>query len=431
VGAQSLIDLLLAMVSDGGRQILLYERTLTQTYVEDQITMCELCLGLEEWMKKTSYKSTECRSANLHGAITFVLGYVEQTLVRGGMGSLLIKNHLYLHLRDYMKMWGPLRQMNSGPSESHHKTKVKAPSMNTQRRAGSFIQQTSQRYTELRVMRKACQRMGISDAQVAANTPPTNLSGLHVTGARYSLGYVNGVPSMRWDSKSHLNRGSILPAVIDLVCQVILPLIPGDTVPCFTEHKRLSFGGSDTTTHIFRAHPCYRAKESHPKDVWYDWAKFDCGPGRLVPGQIVCLMDLLHMPAKTSYNYRGYTISGPGQYAVIRKFKAAEDYFRMKQMGEVDGEEMNLPYSDLVRWGELDDGFYILDCESIGAVACVVPNLPCIPWAEARGDKKRTAKEKALEAMVDPLGGYFVVKNKQNWAEWFTSSVVLQQTHRL
>jgi hypothetical protein len=66
--------------------------------------------------------------------------------------------------------------MNSGPSESHHKTEVKAPSMNTQQcTTGTFIQQTSQRYTKLRILRKACHSVGKTDAQVAANKLVINL----------------------------------------------------------------------------------------------------------------------------------------------------------------------------------------------------------------------------------------------------------------
>ena len=47
-----LLNLLLAMLSDRGRQIMLYERTIEISFLNDQIKMCELCLGLEEWMKK-------------------------------------------------------------------------------------------------------------------------------------------------------------------------------------------------------------------------------------------------------------------------------------------------------------------------------------------------------------------------------------------
>ena len=415
-----LLNLLLGMLSDRGRQILVYERTLLLTYVQDQILMCEICLGLEEWMKKTSYTAREIR--NVPDAMRYVIDNVKATSQRGGMGNLLIKNHLYFHLHDYMKMWGPLRQMNSGPNESHHKTEVKAPSMNTQRRPATFVQQTSKRYTEIRLIRTACRHLGMSDTQILANTPPMNQNrNIAVTGAKYSIGYVDDIPSMRWESKSHWNRTSIHPSVIELVCAVIPPLLPPNigtlehVVPCFTEHKR----ERDNQRCIFRAHPCYRSKEAHPKDVWYDWAFFDTGdPEGPLPCQILCLLDLALLPTQTHQAYRGFIISEPGQYAVVRKFKHPPACIRFLEEGGI---------SSLVRWGDLEEGFFVFDCETITDLACVVPNLPIVAWEVSRkANKKRDRSEIQLEAAVGPIGGYYVVTPKAKWGEWFTNSIVLQ-----
>ena len=420
-----LLDLLLAMLSDRGRQILIHERTIKRCFLHDQIIMCDICLGLEEWMKKTSYSRNELKLVPC--AMRYVITNVEATTKRGGMGTLLIKNHLYFHLHDYMTMWGPLRQMNSGPNESHHKTEVKAPSKNTQRRPASFIQQTSNRYTEIRLIRKGCQEVGLSDLQLQANKPPIDYNmNIAVTGARYSIGYFNHVPSMRWESKSHWNRTGIPRAVIELVCTEVLPLLPdsgstGHAVPCFTEHKRLREDGRC----IFRAHPCYRSTEDHPKDVWYDWAYFDVGDVRgTLPCQILSFLDLSLLPPNTRHNYRGFLISDPGQYAVVRKFKKQPSWIRADQ-DEEDPDAFCTWDTSLVQHGELEDGFFVLDCETITDLACVVPNIPILPWAETRKDtKKRDREERNLEAMVDPIGGYFVVKPKAKWGQWFTTEVI-------
>jgi hypothetical protein len=136
--------------------------------------------------------------------MAYVMEYVDVTLRQGGMGSLLIKNHLYLHLHDYMLKWGPLRQMNSGPNESHHKTEVKAPSKNTQRRVDSFIKQTAKRYTEMRLVRKACRHFGISEAQILSGQIPPNCKNLSISGAYYSVGLSeHNVPTMQWESRTH------------------------------------------------------------------------------------------------------------------------------------------------------------------------------------------------------------------------------------
>ncbi len=412
-----LLDLLLALVSDRGAQILQVERTLDYRYIGDQIAMCELCLGLQEWMKKDSIGRAELR--DVPDAMGYFITFQEQVTKRGGMGTLLVKNHLFFHLFDYMKRWGPLRQMNSGPSESHHKTEVKAPSMNTQRRPATFVKQCSTRYTELRVMRKACQKLGISEQQVINDRPPSvHPATIPVAGTRYSVGLINDVPSMRWDSKSHKHRVGIHAAVIQLVCDVVLPLVlPLDgnaeaCVPCFTENKR--WNGEE---HImFRAHPCYRSKERHPKDVWYDWALFALEDGIVMPCQILCFMDLTKQPKRRkgqdSITYRGYDIDDPVPYAVVRKFK-----------------ELPTPvaFTSFIRWGELEDGFFIFPCTSIHGTICVVPNIPMLPWPEPSGTAKKKRNDLARQASLLPKGGYFTVLCLSGWKEWFTNEVVLQR----
>ena len=411
-----LLDLLLAMVSDRGRQILGYERTLDARFVGDQVVMFELCLGLQQWMKKTSFTRNEVN--RVPDTMAYIIRFQETVSKRGGMGSLLVKNHLFFHLADYLRTWGPFRQMNSGPSESHHKTEVKAPSMNTQRRPSTFIQQTCKRYTEVRVIRKACQELRISDEQIIGNQPPTLHQTIPVTGARYSVGLFNSIPTMRWDSKTHKHRATILPAVIQIVCDEILPLmhvVPGEEacVPCFTEYKSLN--GSPKPD-IWRAHPSYRAKEGTPKDVWYDWAWFEIEDGICLPCQIMCFMDLSTLPVTPDSSpmpsYRGYLIETPTHYAVVRKFKS---------------ESIEVEYSMLVEWGDLEDGFFIFPLYAIRGTVCVVPNIPMLSWEESRGaKKKRDQSEIRREQYVSvPLGGYFVVRGQQEWEETFTEEVVL------
>ena len=183
-------------------------------------------------------------------------------------------------------------------------------------------------------------------------------------------------------------------------------------VSCFTEHKRWD----GNKFHLFRAHPCYRSKESHPKDVWYDWAFISVSDSAYIPCQILCFLDLSELPArKEPVFFRDYPIKEPGQYVVVRKFKSPPQ---------------KMDRSELVEFGELEKGFFIFNCDAIADPVCVVPNIPMLPWAEVRGkssgkSNKRTRKEMQLEARVVPLGGYFVVSSRWQWGDWFTDSVVL------
>jgi hypothetical protein len=128
-------------------------------------------------------------------------------------------------------------------------------------------------------------------------------------------------------------------------------------------------------------------------------------------------MDLSSLPVGLTFVYRGYDIWEPGVYAVVRKFKSLPEYTRLTP----DQEE---GVGELVDWGVLEDGFFVLSCEAITDTACVVPNIPCVNWDESRGTKKRDRRELELQNMVDPVGGYFVVQPQSRWAEWFTESVV-------
>eukprot|EP00957_Ditylum_brightwellii_P022458 1694914-Ditylum_brightwellii.AAC.1 len=59
------------------------------------------------------------------------------------MGTKLMMNHLFFHLAEYIKLWGIPSGWDSAPSESHHRTEIKAPSKNTQGNDATLINQTT------------------------------------------------------------------------------------------------------------------------------------------------------------------------------------------------------------------------------------------------------------------------------------------------
>ena len=128
-------------------------------FLEDQVTVFELILGFQEWLKRGYYKKDEL--FELQGALDYYIEKIAQICKRGGMGAKLSKNHLVLHVPTYMKLWGPPTGWDSGPNESHHKTEVKVPAKNTQRRQVSFLNQVSEQYDENLLIQKAeCQFFG-------------------------------------------------------------------------------------------------------------------------------------------------------------------------------------------------------------------------------------------------------------------------------
>jgi hypothetical protein len=111
-------------------------------------------------------------------------------------------------------------------------------------------------------------------------------------------------------------------------------------------------------------------------------------------------------------------VDEPGVYAVVRKFADEPD------PGRFADDEGTVPIGELVHWGVLEEGMFVMSCDSITDTACVVPNVVRLPWDQSRGTKKRDKTENKLQAAVDPIGGYLVVTPKSEWGDWFIDSVL-------
>lgn len=150
-----LLCILLALLCDRGRQICLEERTMTGAWLENQIYAIELILMVEVWLKKDSFPRDHVLDANRLGtAIGFYMDKLTNICPRGGMGSLLIKNHLMFHLPQYILRWGPPSGWDSSGLERSHKTQAKRPAQLTQQRPETFLSQLAARYSDLRLVKK-------------------------------------------------------------------------------------------------------------------------------------------------------------------------------------------------------------------------------------------------------------------------------------
>ena len=94
-----LIDLLLAIVSDRGREILIHKKQMNPNCILDQVQAIELILGMEEWMKTGNPTLEELQC--LPPAIHYFIDVINEVCKCGGMGTKLQKNHLYFHLPKY------------------------------------------------------------------------------------------------------------------------------------------------------------------------------------------------------------------------------------------------------------------------------------------------------------------------------------------
>ena len=109
----------------------------------------ELVLMFKVWVKARVFKMSEVLDgAKLLSALGFYMKWLSDICIRGGMGSLLVKNHLILHIPDYIYCWGPPRGFDSANMEYSHKTQAKCLANLTQKQEDTFIPQTAARYID-------------------------------------------------------------------------------------------------------------------------------------------------------------------------------------------------------------------------------------------------------------------------------------------
>ena len=367
-----LICILLAIISKRGNATLG-----DSTFVKEQVKTIEWILSMEEFLK--------------HGRITIgmrkkmarvINQFVKQnnkTCLRGGMGNNLIKTHLYFHLPKYIELWGPPLGWDSAPSESHHKTEIKAPSKNTQNRPSTLIQQTAMRQSELMMLNEAITTHNLGRKHEKAEAKARE-------GAAFRIfNKDDGSPTMEWDGnklKPHYPQ-----AVLKYCCQEILPLLK-DTrcVHGCTEHKR--YDTSVQKHFLFRSHPSFRADSGQRHSTWMDWATFlvldNNGQEVGVPAQIMCFLKLKRGDKTPAGGVVGDT---GGVYAVVRSFRAAP----------------KPTVSNFVTRGELDGkNFELYDTETIVSELAVVPNI---------------------EEGEDEPKEWFVVQRREEWLFFFQNKL--------
>ena len=401
--AGMLLSLLVSLLSDRGREIILIERKMNAERIADQVHMIELLLGMEEWLKHGT--PTHKQLTLLPTAIKDYISKVNFNCQRGGMGTRLIKNHLYFHLPKYIEMWGPPKGWNSAPSERHHKTEVKAPSKNTQKRASTISEQTARRYHEKGVIELATRYWGLHSHEEKKDHSSFTTAG----GSRFTIKSINNQSVMEWNEKKYQHKRCHPKPVTDFCIVHILPLLEEKHIHGYTEQKKKidvskTPGKAMKPYSIFRAHPSYRSDSGQDCNVWYDWAVFDLSyEGQqedMRPCQILCFIQTGKVRNGVNAFVGKQSIRSNHQYAVARIFQETPKTYREN-------------YSSLVCCGQIANGLYVLDCDRIVDVCCVVHNESCTNHTSAN--------------KIAALGGecFFLISNRSEWLDYFEEEYIL------
>ena len=128
-----------------------------------------------------------------------------------GNGSCLIKNHLFFHLQKCIDMFGPPAGWDSAHPEGHHKKDIKSPSINTQRNAPTFIEQTSSRKIKMMTLTRAMTLVG---CPIISSTPTAKTT----AGSKHHLQCDDsGMATMTWVTKCNANKPLLPQQLIDLL----------------------------------------------------------------------------------------------------------------------------------------------------------------------------------------------------------------------
>ena len=91
---------------------------MTRVALDNEVTIFELVLMVERWLKKDSYQSDlVLDTQRLACAISYYMDQMHEICKRGGMGMNTVKTHLIQHMPAYIQRWGPPSGWDSGNLE--------------------------------------------------------------------------------------------------------------------------------------------------------------------------------------------------------------------------------------------------------------------------------------------------------------------------
>ena len=374
--AGMLLCILVALLSSEGRKLTCF----TENELKGQVYFIELVLGMEEFLKHGT--TTLSGIVSLRKMMRHFLSTINKQCRRDkGMENKLIKNHLYLHVPEYIERWGPPSGWDSASSESHHKTEIKGPAKNTQRNASTLVEQTWNRKRDKYVLNSVSTlyQKFIHDPNAGTGIIyTTDVNRVRGSMARVFLNKTKDKPCMVWDEVVNRKKSKFPDQVLQFCCENILPIIDSEDLKLHTEHQRVDDNGK----YMFRAHPSYRSKGGQDSNVWYDWANF-CVDKSVLPCQILGFV-YIHNIKPGTHIVNEYPIKENGIYAIVRRF--------------IDPPKPVL-HSKFIEMGTVSEELYLLDCDMIDSIAAVVH------------DRRESSAHD---------NQFFVLKNRSQWLNIFT-----------
>eukprot|EP00536_Pseudo-nitzschia_multiseries_P011663 jgi/Psemu1/29635/gm1.29635_g len=320
---------MLALLSAEGRQLLLSPRTTTnlenrsrkcEEEIDGRVYALELLLGMEEFLKYAGtfdqvFKEDNKGVLNLNKMVVHFINCINNYLQRSkGEGNNLVKNHMYFHLSQYMRLFGPPIGWDSAASESNHKIMEYRTIDRLDREFDLFHHKS---FT------------GVSH--------PTE--GVRLARSKFSNTVRDGLPYMKWDKKKNASVPWFPSDVLKFCCDMVLPAAGTNMLCGSTEHKRY-----DNYQHLL-----------------------DRGGLQVYPCQILCLLHL-EGPFPPGSSVSGFELVHNGYYAVVCCFLSVDPISSKRAEGRRDRHALE-------KQGMLRNKLYLFDCNAIKSEVVVVRNF--------------------------------------------------------
>ena len=137
---------------------------------------------------------------------------------------------------------------------------------------------------------------------------------------------------------------------------------------------------------------------------------------KYIVGQLLMFVHVGSLVADHFY-HRGHCIKGGNTiYAVVCLFWKPPTHAFCK----ANDPNPSILYSRIIWWGEVCEGFFLLPCNAIVSGTIVVPNVPVLHNPKLMHESKKRKQEITQNTgAVDPIGGFFVVSSRKQWARDF------------
>jgi hypothetical protein len=217
-----------------------------------------------------------------------------------GAGHNTVKNHLLLHVMEFIKWFGSLKNVDSGIGQSPHKTAIKETGKRTSMRSDHLESETATRYVENLTIERSF--LDHPSWMVKKKTPVEDFA---VSGRVMTV----MLDCTKW-KREKPKQG--LPLWPNSACtpESVVHVVHSGILPCLSQVEEIEiYSCLVINGNPYCAHPCYGRMFRRKQD----WEFVDMGEDGTVPNHLLCIINIPKKPIQL-INLNGTIVDGKGCY---------------------------------------------------------------------------------------------------------------------